>query len=154
MQCCQQSIALAESILLNRELKPITHQHINALTQQVKILAETSLCIPRYFFQTLQSTSVKVSTFFNLTVLLDRTITSKVSFPEFQLNISPQPRVVGESVSVQGGSHLAVKVEGVLVHDARPGIFRTASEIVITLVSQLQTRQHNQTDNKVPIWFI
>ncbi|KAK6636894.1 hypothetical protein RUM43_010558 [Polyplax serrata] len=124
MQCCQQSIALAESILLNKELKPITHQHINALTQQVKILAETSLCIPRYFFQTLQSTSVK-------------------------LNISPQPRVVGESVSVQGGSHLAVKVEGVLVHDARPGIFRTASEIVITLVSQLQTRQHNQTDNKV-----
>lgn len=56
---------------------------------------------------------------------------------------------MGESVSVQGGSHLAVKVEGVLVHDARPGIFRKAAEIVITLISQLQARQHNQTDSKV-----
>lgn len=66
-----------------------------------------------------------------------------------QLNISPQPRVAGESIAVQGGSQLAVKVEGVLVHGSRPGIFRKAADIVVTLVSQLQARQHNQTENKV-----
>ena len=64
ISCCHEALKLAEPILTNKELKPITHQHINALIQQVKILAETSLFIPRYFFQTLQSTSVKVNNYF------------------------------------------------------------------------------------------
>lgn len=36
-------------------------QHIEALLQQVEIVATSPLCLPRYFFQVLQSTTVKVS---------------------------------------------------------------------------------------------
>lgn len=77
------------------------------------MLINASLPIPRYFFQILQSTSVKLA-------------------------ISPQPRVLGEFISVQAGSQLAVKVEGVIQHAMKPGRFRRIHNIIITVTSQLQ----------------
>jgi len=69
-----------------------------------------------------------------------------------QLAISPQPRVLGESISVQSGSQLAVKVEGVIQHGKRPGLFRCVSGVVVTVSSQLQARStHNNHDTKVKI---
>lgn len=67
-----------------------------------------------------------------------------------QLAISPQPRVLGESISVQSGSQLAVKVEGVIQHGKRPGLFRHVSGVVVTVSSQLQARSaNNNHDTKV-----
>jgi hypothetical protein len=69
-----------------------------------------------------------------------------------QLAISPQPRVLGESISVQSGSQLAVKVEGVIQHGKRPGLFRRVSGVVVTVSSQLQARSaHTNHDSKVRI---
>lgn len=90
-------------------------QHADSLINQVTILANTSLCIPRYFYQVLQSTTVKLS-------------------------ITPQPRVLGESVSVPHGSQLAVKVEGVVQHGGKPGLFRSVKEVIVTVTSVPQTR--------------
>ncbi|XP_069697826.1 integrator complex subunit 7 [Periplaneta americana] len=125
IRCCQEASAVAQQLARNEDLKTITHQHIDCLLRQVEILAESSLCLPRYFFQVLQSTSVKLA-------------------------ISPQPRVLGESISVQSGSQLAVKVEGVIQHGKRPGLFRRVSGVVVTVSSQLQARSaHNNHDNKI-----
>lgn len=39
----------------------VLFQHLEGLTKQVEVILEGSLCLPRYFFQVLQSTSVKVN---------------------------------------------------------------------------------------------
>lgn len=97
----------------------------------MEVLTNASLPIPRYFFQVLQSTSVKLA-------------------------ISPQPRVLGEFISVQAGSQLAVKVEGVIQHGMKPGLFRRISEVIITVTSQLQSNPKNKEvlDPKVTINFL
>lgn len=98
-------------------------QQMECLLKQVEVVAKASLSIPRYYFQVLQSTSVKLA-------------------------ISPQPRVAGEFISVQSGSQLAVKVEGVIQHGKRPGLFRTVNGIIITVTSQLQSTQKSNIDLK------
>lgn len=102
---------------------------MECLLKHVEVLAKASLCIPRYFFQTLQSTSVKLA-------------------------ISPQPRVAGEFISVQPGSQLAVKVEGVIQHGRRPGLFRTISGVIITVTSLLQSASKTNADVKVSLEII
>lgn len=94
-------------------------QHIDFLNKLVDILVNTSLPIPRYFFQTLQCTSLKLA-------------------------ISPQPRVMGEFISVQSGSQLAVKVEGVIQHGSHPGLFRRVEGVLVTVSSQLQANSKNK----------
>ncbi|RZF40032.1 hypothetical protein LSTR_LSTR002435 [Laodelphax striatellus] len=104
---------------MDPSLKPITHHHIEVLTKQVEILIKGPLCLPRYFFQVLQSTSVKLA-------------------------VSPQPRVNGEWISVPSGSQLAVKVEGVIVHGTtRRGPFRSVEGVVLNLNSQQTVRPTN-----------
>lgn len=48
-----------------------------------------------------------------------------------------------------GGTHLAVKVEGVLLHGNKPTLFRTAAGIVLTVTTQLTARAGLAHDFKV-----
>ncbi|XP_075234505.1 integrator complex subunit 7-like [Lycorma delicatula] len=122
IRTCQSITTLARS--LDPTIKPITHQHVDILVKQVEILAKGPLCLPRYFFQVLQSTSVKLA-------------------------VTPQPRVNGEWINVPSGSQLAVKVEGVILHGTCPGLFRSVSGVVLTLSSQATARPANH-EGKVP----
>ncbi|KAK3926066.1 Integrator complex subunit 7 [Frankliniella fusca] len=124
VKCCQEAAGLAQAIATIKEVKPVTHLHVDVVLRQAEILANTSLCIPRFFFQVLQSTSVKLA-------------------------VSPQPRVMGENISVQGGSQLAVKVEGVIQHGKRPGLYRRVNRVIVSVNSQLQTRPNVQLDAKM-----
>ncbi|CAA9993033.1 unnamed protein product [Nesidiocoris tenuis] len=109
---------------LDKSIKNIvSHQHIDCLMSQVDILVRSPLCLPRYFFQTLQSTSVKLA-------------------------VTPQPRVNGEWITVTSGSQLAVKVEGVIQHGAKPGLFRSVEKVIVTLNTQ-PTAKPNALD-KIP----
>lgn len=67
--------------------KSITNNHMDVLLKQVEIVVKSSLCVPRFFFQVLQNTSVKLA-------------------------LTPQPRISGEPIFVQPNSNLVVKVEG------------------------------------------
>ncbi|KAK5650389.1 hypothetical protein RI129_001418 [Pyrocoelia pectoralis] len=115
---CQNVVKLARTISVDGG-QTITHKHIDLLKSAVEILANSSLPIPRYFFQVLQSTTLKLA-------------------------ISPQPRVLGEFISVQSGSQLAVKVEGIVQHGHRPGLFRHVKGILVTVTSQLQLNNKNK----------
>lgn len=53
-----------------------------------------------------------------------------------QLAVSPQPRVNGEWITVTSGSQLAVKVEGVIQHGSKPGLFRSVEKVIVTLNTQ------------------
>lgn len=93
--------------------KTITNRHTELILNQLEILMQMSICIPRYFFQVLQNTSIKLS-------------------------ISPQPRVTGDPVIVQAGSSLVIKVEGVIQHYAKtPSFYRSVDSVQLTLTSQL-----------------
>ena len=102
-------------------------QQVELLKKIVETLINASISIPRFFFQVLQSTSVKLA-------------------------ISPQPRVLGEFISVQSGSQLAVKVEGVIQHGQKPGLFRKVEGVIVTITSQLQnTGKNKEIDTKVSV---
>lgn len=104
--------------------KSITYRHTDAILNQIEILMQTPLCIPRFFFQVLQNTTIKLS-------------------------ISPQPRAAGDPIIVQPGSSLVVKVEGVIQHyGKRPNEFRTIDSIQLTLTSLLVSQKSN--DFKMP----
>lgn len=93
--------------------KSITNRHTDVILSQIEILLQTPICVPRFFFQVLQNTSIKLS-------------------------ISPQPRVSGDPVTVQPGSSLVIKVEGVIQHYGKsPSLFRSIDSIQLTLTSQL-----------------
>lgn len=51
---------------------------------------------------------------------------------------------MGECISVQSGSQLAVKVEGVIQHGQRPGLFRKVEGVTVSVNSQLQSNNKNK----------
>lgn len=97
--------------------KAITYKHIQSLKKQASLLVTTPMCFPRYFFQTLQSTTITLA-------------------------VSPQPRVNGEPITVNMGSNFVVKVEGVVQHGTKSK-FRKVDGIQLTIMSQLVTRNHD-----------
>ncbi|KAJ8921543.1 hypothetical protein NQ315_003163 [Exocentrus adspersus] len=119
VKACETALKVAQRLAEDGSGSTITHKQVEIIKAIVEILTNASLPIPRYFFQVLQCTSVKLA-------------------------ISPQPRVLGEFISVQAGSQLAVKVEGVIQHGMKPGLFRRISEVIITVTSQLQNNAKNK----------
>lgn len=99
--------------------KTITNRHTELILNQLEILMQMSICMPRFFFQVLQNTSIKLS-------------------------ISPQPRVAGDPVVVQPASNLVVKVEGVIQHYGKtPSLYRSIDSVQLTLTSQLTSPKNN-----------
>ncbi|XP_001602468.2 integrator complex subunit 7 [Nasonia vitripennis] len=127
-KCCSQIQELApagdaDNETSSRMTSGISHLRVGSLISQVTLLASSKLRlpVPRYFFQTLQTTSVKLS-------------------------VWPQPRVLGEPVSVPQGSQLSLKVEGVLRHGKRASLFRSVAAISINISTAPPSK--NNTDRK------
>ena len=128
-KCCAQIQELApagdaDNETSSHKTSGVSHLRVGNLISQVELLAsgKLRLPIPRYFFQTLQTTSVKLS-------------------------VWPQPRVLGEPVSVPQGSQLALKVEGVLRHGKKASLFRSVAAICITIATTAPSK--NNSDKKV-----
>lgn len=113
VKCRQELIEIMSTV----KEKAITHKHIRSLKKQASLLVTTPMCFPRYFFQTLQSTTITLA-------------------------VSPQPRVNGEPITVNMGSNFVVKVEGVVQHGTKAK-FRKVDGIQLTIMSQLVTRNHD-----------
>lgn len=113
VKCRQELLEIMSTV----KEKAITHKHIRSLKKQASLLITTPMCFPRYFFQTLQSTTITLA-------------------------VSPQPRVNGEPITVNMGSNFVVKVEGVVQHGTKAK-FRKVDGIQLTVMSQLVTRNHD-----------
>lgn len=113
VKCRQELLEIMSTV----KEKAITHKHIQSLKKQASLLVTTPMCFPRYFFQTLQSTTITLA-------------------------VSPQPRVNGEPITVNMGSNFVVKVEGVVQHGTKAK-FRKVDGIQLTIMSQLVTRNHD-----------
>lgn len=95
--------------------KTITNRHTDVILKQIEMAIKSPICIPRFFFQVQQNTSIKLS-------------------------MSPFPRVSGEAIVVQSGHNLVVKVEGVIQNSgAKPCLYRSIESVQLTLTSQLLT---------------
>ncbi|XP_050434342.1 integrator complex subunit 7 [Adelges cooleyi] len=113
IKCRQELLEIMSTV----EPKSITHKHIESLKKQASVLLNTPMCFPRYFFQTLQSTTITLA-------------------------VSPQPRVNGEPITVNMGSNFVVKVEGVVQHGTKAK-FRKVDGIQLTVMSQMMSRNHD-----------
>lgn len=121
---CRRTSALIRDFVVDSEDRMIGRQEIDYLLNISNEMVLMPLCLPRFFFQELQSTSIKLA-------------------------ISPQPKVNGEPIIIQNTSQLAVKVEGVVQHGSRPGLYRKVDKLLITVVSNLQNRAPQQQDVKL-----
>uniref|UniRef100_A0A2R9CH46 Integrator complex subunit 7 n=2 Tax=Homininae TaxID=207598 RepID=A0A2R9CH46_PANPA len=67
----------------------------------------------------------------------------------FQLALSPSPRNPAEPIAVQNNQQLALKVEGVVQHGSKPGLFRKIQSVCLNVSSTLQSKSGQ--DYKIPI---
>lgn len=57
-----------------------------------------------------------------------------------QLALSPSPRNPAEPIAVQSNQQLALKVEGVVQHGSKPGLFRKIQSVCLNVSSTLQSK--------------
>ncbi|KAG8504419.1 Integrator complex subunit 7 [Galemys pyrenaicus] len=113
------SRVLEEVESLGRKYTPVSYMasgaHTACLCNAIIALLKVPLSFQRYFFQKLQSTSIKLA-------------------------LSPSPRNPAEPIAVQNNQQLALKVEGVVQHGARPGLFRRIQSVCLHVSSTLQSK--------------
>ncbi|KAM4813847.1 integrator complex subunit 7 [Urocitellus parryii] len=115
---------LEEVESLNRKYTPVSYMHTACLCNAIIALLKVPLSFQRYFFQKLQSTSIKLA-------------------------LSPSPRNPAEPIAVQSNQQLALKVEGVVQHGSKPGLFRKIQSVCLNVSSTLQSKSGQ--DYKIPI---
>lgn len=118
------SRVLEEVEALNRKYAPVSYMHTACLCNAIIALLKVPLSFQRYFFQKLQSTSIKLA-------------------------LSPSPRNPAEPIAVQNNQQLALKVEGVVQHGSKPGLFRRIQSVCLSVSSTLQSK--SSQDYKIPI---
>ncbi|XP_062857756.1 integrator complex subunit 7 [Trichomycterus rosablanca] len=118
------NLVLEEVEALSRKHPPVSYLHTNCLCDAVIALLKVPLSFQRYFFQKLQSTSIKLA-------------------------LSPSPRTPSEPIPVQNTQQLTLKVEGVIQHGSTPGLFRKIQAVCLNVSSALQSKP--APDFKVPL---
>uniref|UniRef100_A0A8C9T3X3 Integrator complex subunit 7 n=1 Tax=Scleropages formosus TaxID=113540 RepID=A0A8C9T3X3_SCLFO len=118
---------LEEVETLSRKHPPVSYLHTRCLCDAVIALLKVPLSFERYFFQKLQSTSIKLA-------------------------LSPSPRSPTEPIAVQNNQQLTLKVEGVVQHGSAPGLFRKIQSVSLNVSSTLQSKSGQEykisSDNK------
>ncbi|KAG7222724.1 hypothetical protein INR49_026333 [Caranx melampygus] len=109
---------------LTKKHPPVSYLHTGCLCDAVIALLKVPLSFQRYFFQKLQSTSIKLA-------------------------ISPSPRTPSEPIPVQNTQQLTLKVEGVVQHGSTPGLFRKIQSVCLNVTSVLQSK--TGPDYKIPL---
>ncbi|XP_068198215.1 integrator complex subunit 7 [Antennarius striatus] len=109
---------------LSKKHTPVSFLHTDCLCAAVIALLKVPLSFQRYFFQKLQSTSIKLA-------------------------LSPSPRTPSEPIPVQNTQQLTLKVEGVVQHGSTPGLFRKIQSVCLNVTSVLQTKAGSEF--KIPL---
>ncbi|XP_012943601.1 integrator complex subunit 7, partial [Aplysia californica] len=93
----------------------VSYKLMDILSWSVSSFVRASPSYPRYFFQTLQTTVVKLA-------------------------VSPQQSPSQEPVSLRADTHLSLRVEGVVQRGERPALFRQVSSVSISVATNLVSR--------------
>lgn len=114
MSTCRRILAEFEKLSAENCGKEIANRHTETILNQIEMAVKSPICLPRFFFQIQQSTSIKLS-------------------------MSPFPRIANDPIVVQSGHNLVVKVEGVIQNSgSRPAFFRSIESVQLTLTALSQ----------------
>ncbi|BFZ07532.1 hypothetical protein BsWGS_10571 [Bradybaena similaris] len=109
------SAAMDKLLPDNTSTGAISYKFMDILSWSVASFVRASPCYPRFFFQTLQNTVIKLA-------------------------VSPQQSPTQEPISLRADTHLSLKVEGVVQRGERPALFRQVSSVIISVSTNLVTR--------------
>ncbi|KAK3583159.1 hypothetical protein CHS0354_027572 [Potamilus streckersoni] len=113
-----------DALIQTEGVQKITHKHTEFLSESAESLTRVPNCFPRFFFQSLQSTALKLA-------------------------VSPQQNSSLDPVLIQYDTHLTLKVEGVVQHGSCPGLFRKVHAVKMEVTSNLQSKNPTGPDTKV-----
>ncbi|XP_035694337.1 integrator complex subunit 7-like [Branchiostoma floridae] len=111
----QDVLKMVQKTLGEAQGSAITHVQVSSVFKASCMLLREPLHFPRYFFQALQSTQIKLA-------------------------LSPSQRSVNDPVLVSTDTQLALKVEGVIQHGAKPGLFRAVNKVCLDVSSSSDTK--------------
>ncbi|KAH9499613.1 Integrator complex subunit 7 [Bulinus truncatus] len=100
----------------------ISYKLMDILSWSVAGFVRASPSFPRFFFQTLQNTVVKLA-------------------------VSPQRSANQEPILLRADTHLSFKVEGVVQRGERPDLYRKVSSVVISVNTSLVSRSNITSSN-------
>ncbi|XP_077293641.1 integrator complex subunit 7 isoform X2 [Arctopsyche grandis] len=123
---CQKLNDISAKMTEPQDMKPIiTHRQVECVWQQAATICHSPLPLPRFLFQPLQTTAVRLA-------------------------ITPQPRAPADHHPVPCNHHLSVKVEGVIQTGPRAGLFRKASAVQLTLTAHVQRPPDSKSEQPAP----
>ncbi|XP_059168675.1 integrator complex subunit 7-like [Physella acuta] len=93
----------------------ISYKLMDILSTSVEGFVRASPSFPRFFFQTMQNTVVKLA-------------------------VSPQQSPNQEPITLRADTHLSLKVEGVVQRGERPALFRQVTSVTISVSTNLTSR--------------
>ncbi|OWF54349.1 integrator complex subunit 7-like isoform X2 [Mizuhopecten yessoensis] len=102
----------------------LTHKHIDLLLQAVKGFIQATFRFPRFFFQRLQCTTLKLA-------------------------VSPQQNAQMEPILIHHDTFLTLKVEGIVQHGQRRELYRSVGQVRLTVTTTLVNRNQISTDSKM-----
>uniref|UniRef100_A0A0B6ZER7 Integrator complex subunit 7 C-terminal domain-containing protein n=2 Tax=Arion vulgaris TaxID=1028688 RepID=A0A0B6ZER7_9EUPU len=109
------STAMDKVLPENSSSASISYKLMDILSWSVASFVRASPSFPRFFFQALQSTVVKLA-------------------------VSPQQGLSQEPIPLRADTHLSLKVEGVVQRGERPALFRQVRSVVISVSTSLVSR--------------
>ncbi|CAG5118380.1 unnamed protein product [Candidula unifasciata] len=109
------SAAMDKLLPDNSSTGAISYKLMDILSWSVASFVRASPSYPRFFYQTLQNTVIKLA-------------------------VSPQQSPNQEPIPLRADTHLSLKVEGVVQLGERPALFREVSSVVISVSTNLVTR--------------
>jgi integrator complex subunit 7 len=127
IQVCHKISSTVSRELSGRNCSKIEHNHIQILERMSLDLLSVPLSIPRLFFQSIQSVSIKLA-------------------------ISPQPKMPGELMIVMSSMSFALKVEGVIVTSQSPHLkhqTRSVAKVMLNVTTNPVTSM-NGAKNQTP----
>lgn len=120
-----------KQVLQSTEGQLISHFHTNCILDSCLSLLKLPFTFPRYFFQALQSTTIKLA-------------------------LSPPPKSSGEPTLLSTDTQLVMKIEGVIQHGPKPGLFRKVAQVclVVSASCSTKTAPKSQESNHQSKWQI
>ncbi|RMX39854.1 hypothetical protein pdam_00013450 [Pocillopora damicornis] len=122
---CTDILETVENLASQLEALPLCHLQTECLIRASMTLVKVPFIFPKYFFCSQQSTSIKLA-------------------------LSPSARSPGEPITVSLDTQFVLKVEGVIDHGQRPGLFRDVQSVCLSVTWQAEEKKQQTLDGKSP----
>lgn len=125
-KACKDTLQHAQTAASALQSLPISEEHASVLSECSKMILQVPLRLPQYFFISLQQTTVKLA-------------------------LSPSVPASGQPVSVTLGTHLALRVEGVIQHCSKSKVCRSATAVHVQVTQEIEKSLSSDAKSPGPV---